>query len=142
MNAERIKAGVWNVLNDLIADHPMWISDDGEPLDYRSEREGRIAQFIQQATEAVAEVIAREAGEREAALRALADKWRWYHNACITGQANSRGEPEDAPRMLWIAAAEALERALDGHSELTDEELFERIQRAVDNMYDRGEGDM
>lgn len=36
-------------LTSLIVDHPMWIGDSGEPLDYLPEREARIHDFLSSA---------------------------------------------------------------------------------------------
>ena len=53
-----------DVLADLIADDPMWIGDDGQPLDYLPEREARIADFVAAADAALAPVL--DAAVREA----------------------------------------------------------------------------
>jgi hypothetical protein len=40
---------VRQVIYDLIVDHPMWIGDDEQPLDYLPERETRIGDFCDEA---------------------------------------------------------------------------------------------
>lgn len=41
---------------DVGVDHPMWIGDDGKPLDYLPARETRLADFVYQAAAAVVAV--------------------------------------------------------------------------------------
>jgi hypothetical protein len=48
-----------DVLLTVIADHPAWIGDNGEPLDYLPEREARISDLVrEQADAALAHIAA------------------------------------------------------------------------------------
>ena len=48
-----VGAVIHDALTDLIADHPMFCDAAGEPLDYDPEREGHIATFVGEATDAI-----------------------------------------------------------------------------------------
>lgn len=48
----------------LVCCDPMWIGDDGQPLDYLPEREALIGDFVQRAGEAVATAVLAWVGER------------------------------------------------------------------------------
>lgn len=81
MSRVELSREIAEAINDLIADHPMWIGADGEPLDYLPEREARIADFVNTAAEDVAQVLA----SRLAAIEALAEKWASWN---LGGKAN------------------------------------------------------
>jgi hypothetical protein len=49
--AEPARLRVHAIIYDLIVDHPMWIGDDGQGLDYLPERETRIGDFCDQLTD-------------------------------------------------------------------------------------------
>lgn len=49
---------VAEVLNEMIVAHSMWIGDDGLPLDYLPERESRIGDFVREASQALAPLVA------------------------------------------------------------------------------------
>ena len=53
VSVEQIKAA----LVEAIVDDPMWIGDDGQPLDYLPEREARIADFVHRAAEVIAALM-------------------------------------------------------------------------------------
>lgn len=58
----------------VLADHPMWVGDDGEPLDYSPVREARIADFLREIETPLAEALAKA---RREALAEAADTWQW-----------------------------------------------------------------
>lgn len=68
-----------DAIYDLLVDHPMWINDDGDPLDYLPERESRIADFMHGVDHiletALAAAEARGAQAVLAAVEAVADGW-------------------------------------------------------------------
>ena len=47
---------------DVVVDHPMWIDDDGNPLDYLPEREIRIGDFIGKVTDSLVALLAPSSG--------------------------------------------------------------------------------
>lgn len=54
---EALTDALTDALTQVIADHPMWIGDDGRPLDYLPEREARIADAVSQQADAVLAVL-------------------------------------------------------------------------------------
>jgi hypothetical protein len=41
-----VEAALVEIVNDATVTHPMWIGDDGQPLDYLPEREAQISDFV------------------------------------------------------------------------------------------------
>jgi len=56
--AETDTAKISDAILNTAADHPMWIGDDGEPLDYSPAREALIGDFVDTATRAVRQALA------------------------------------------------------------------------------------
>jgi hypothetical protein len=53
----------------VAVDHPMWIGEDGQPLDYLPEREARIGDFVHEVAEALAPLV--DQSRRQTAVAAL-----------------------------------------------------------------------
>lgn len=69
-------------LNNLLADHPMWVGDGGEPLEFHPLREERISQFIEDARPIFGALATRVRAEAVADERQRpATVWLVHHGA-------------------------------------------------------------
>lgn len=102
-------------LLDLIADDPMWIGDDGRPLDYLPQREARIADFVERAADAVLDYLAeRDQRVKAEAMREAADETdlsRYYDPTPTGGVSTTCYLAENAARDWLHARADRIEGA-------------------------------
>ena len=110
MSEHEVEAAVWDVLAETISDHAMWIGDDGEPLDYLPEREARLSEFVHEAADALAPLIAER--ERVAAERA----WSEGYEAGSDDEANARYDLGSNPYRAALSAPQPAD-APEGHGD-------------------------
>ncbi|WP_447643184.1 hypothetical protein [Nocardioides zeae] len=73
---------IYQALHEVLACDPMWIGDDGEPLDYLHEREVLIGDAVERQTDAVERVLAARGvrapgdttADRDALVRIITDE--------------------------------------------------------------------
>lgn len=74
---EATRDAIYSALHEVLACDPMWIGDDGEPLDYLPEREVLIGEAVERQTDAVLSVLAARPAPDTLAdrVQALRDEW-------------------------------------------------------------------
>lgn len=95
----------------LVIDHPMWIGDDAEPLDYLPEREARIGDFLDE----LADIVRRA---RETAWDEGYDMGDPYQRRGNPNEGKHRN-PYRAPGGAQ-AATEGTSSSLAGHGDVDD----------------------
>lgn len=121
---ENAAEGMAEVLLDGITDHPMWIDDHGDPLEYLPLRERLIGDYVHEAAEALAAAGYGDVREFEAELApyreffapdidALAATWQATLDQAID-EANRQLAEKDAKTADVLADLKALVESLVG----------------------------